>query len=202
MRCLGWLSVAGLLTLTASAVGAEGGQVAKDGVVELKLVAKKDRYVWDGGGLTPADFRKQLDKLAEDQKNKQGFGAKVPPAPTVDLLLQISNTSKEDVTVYLGGTANVFTFDLKGPAAVALKNPGPMPAIIVLPRAITLKPGESFDIPVTKLMDGRRGMSRLLYWAEPGEYTLSATYQLSDSKGGATQLLKSESVKITVELPK
>jgi hypothetical protein len=200
MRHWWWLSVAGVLTLLAG--GVAQGQGAKVGAVELKLVAKKDRYAWDGSGLTPGDFRKQLDKLAEDQKNKKGGLGPLPPAPAVDLLLKITNTSKDDVTVHLGGTANVWTFELKGPHVVTLVNTAPMPALIILPRAVTLKPGESFDVPVTKLMDGRRGASRLLYWTEPGEYTLSATYQLTDAKGTATRLLKSETVKITVEMSK
>jgi hypothetical protein len=200
MRHWWWLSVAGVLTLLGG--GVAHGQGAKDGPVELKLIAKKDRYAWDGGGLTPAEFRKQLDKLAEDQKNKKGGLGPLPSAPAVDLLLQITNTSKDDVTVHVGGTANVWTFELKGPGVVTLVNTAPMPAIIILPRAVTLKPRESFDVPVKKLMDGRRGASRLLYWTEPGEYTLSATYQLTDAKGTATQLLKSETVKITVEMSK
>jgi hypothetical protein len=42
-------------------------------------------------------------------------------------------------------------------------------------------------------------VSRNLYWTEPGEYTLSATYQLSDDQGGKTKLIKSEPVKLKVE---
>ena len=44
-----------------------------------------------------------------------------------------------------------------------------------------------------------RGVTRNVYWTEPGEYTLSVSYQLSDQQGNKTLLLKSEPVKITVE---
>ena len=72
-----------------------------------------------------------------------------------------------------------------------------------MPKAQTIKAGESFDIPVSKLTDGQMGIARLLYWAEPGEYTLSATYQLAGDNGkGKGALLKSESVKLKVEMPK
>jgi hypothetical protein len=202
MRSLCCLSIVGCLAILASADYAAAAQAGQDGPLELKLVANKDRYAWDGGGMMPADFRKLLDQLAADQKDKKGFGAKVPAAPVVDLVLRITNTSKDDVTTYTGGTANVYTFDLKGPGVVTLRNNAPMPAIIILPRATTLKPGASIDIPVAKLMDGRRGMARLLYWTEPGEYTLSVSYQLSDAKGAPAQLLKSAAVKIVVDMPK
>jgi hypothetical protein len=38
-----------------------------------------------------------------------------------------------------------------------------------------------------------------VYWTGPGEYKLSAKYQLADKNGGKAAELKSEAVKITVE---
>jgi hypothetical protein len=192
--------VAGVLAFAATAGTGAAGQ-DKDSPIQLKLAAKKDHYVFDAGGSTPAEYRKQLEQIADAQKNKQG-GTKPLPAPAVDLVLQITNASKEDQTIYAGGTVNVYTFELKGPGVITLNNTGPMPGVIIVPRPMTLKPGASFDVPVTKLMDGRRGMARLLYWTEPGEYTLSVTYQLTDGKGQPTQLLKSAPVNITIEAPK
>src|SRR5262249_30705320 len=128
--------------------------------------------------------------------------AKVPPAPAVDLVVKVVNTSKDDVTVYVGGDPNLMTFELKGPGAATLPNTVALTSDFKLPKARTLKAGESFDIPVSRLMDGHRGVSRLLYWTEPGAYTLSVTYQLCDMKGAKTQLLKSEPIQLKVELPK
>jgi hypothetical protein len=64
---------------------------------------------------------------------------------------------------------------------------------------VTLGPGKSYDIPLTHLRDGHRGVSRNLYWTEPGEYTLTATYQLADKEGNKGPLLKSKPVKVKVE---
>jgi hypothetical protein len=184
LTALAALAFAAALTLNAAAQD-------KDAPVTLKLVAKETKIPWNVGGLSPADLKKQL----EDEKAS-------PPAPAVDLVLQITNPGKEDVTIYMGGTANVYTFELKGPGAVARANRGPMPGFILASKATTLKPGETVEVPVKKLSDGRRGLARNVYWTEPGEYTLSATYQLTDAKGAAAQLLKSEPIKITVEAPK
>jgi hypothetical protein len=67
-----------------------------------------------------------------------------------------------------------------------------------LPKAVTLAPGKSHEIPVKLLADGSRGMSRYVYWTGPGEYKLAAKYTLSDKDGGKGAELKSEPVKITV----
>src|SRR5262245_2077542 len=111
-----------LLTLVVAAcVGGAGhaGEPKKDaGPIELKIVAKKDSYKWDGGGMTPMKFKKHLEELAEKMK-KDGFGVKPPPAPTVDLVLQVVNTGKEEVTVFVGGDPNVYKFELKGPGTFA-----------------------------------------------------------------------------------
>jgi len=192
------------MLLCLSAVGLLAGvePQGKEGPVELTLIAKKTTYAWDAGGLTPEEFRKQLDKLKEDSKKKGGFGAKLPPAPVVDLVLKFTNTGKEAVTIYLGGDPNQYVFELKGPGVVTMPNPGPMTLEFRNPKAVTLKPGESHEIVVTKLMDGMRGVGRAVYWTEVGDYTLSAAYQLSDAQGQRTAVLKSEPVKLKVEMKK
>jgi hypothetical protein len=57
-----------------------------------------------------------------------------------------------------------------------------------VPKSTTLAPGKSVEIPIKTLSYGMRGASHRSYWIEPGEYTLTATYQTAVSpapKGSA-----------------
>jgi hypothetical protein len=203
MQPIACSALSAVVLLAAAGVSQAKEFQGKDGPVQLKLESKKASYTWDGGGLKPAEYRKMLDQIAEEMKKKgAGLGMKVPPAPAVDLVVKLVNTSKDDITIYVGGDPNVMTFELKGPGVVTLPNPVAFTADFKLPKAHTLKAGESFDIPVARLMDGLRGAARLLYWTEPGEYTLSVTYKLSDQQGSQTHLLKSEPIRLKVEMPK
>jgi hypothetical protein len=180
--------------------GAAGADEKKeDGPLALKLVAKKDVYAWDAGGKTPKEFKKELEDIAEALKKNPRPPVKLPNPPAVDLMLQVVNNGKEDVTVYVGGDPNVYTLELKGPGVMEFMGQGPVTLELRLPKATKLAPGKSYDIPITQLKDGFRGAARNLYWTAPGEYTITATYQLSDAKGGKGALLKSEAVKVKVE---
>jgi hypothetical protein len=195
------VAVAAAVLGSTQAAQPQGKDAPKGGPLELQLISKKDAYAWDAGGLTPKELQQQLEKIQEDMKNKK-FNLKPPPAPNVDLVLKIVNTSKDEITVYYGGDPNMWTFELKGPGVVTLTNPIALTTEFRMPKGRTLKAGEAIEIPVNKLLDGIRGVGRLVYWTEPGEYTLSASYQLSDAKGKRTDVLKSEPVKIKVEMPK
>jgi hypothetical protein len=198
MRLCISLSVSAALLLALSGV-AGADDKKDDGPVTLKLVNKKDAYAWDAGGKTPKEFQKQLDEIAAAMKKNPRPPITLPNPPKVELTLQVVNTGKEDVTVYVGGDPNVYTLELKGPGVRDFMGELALTADFRLPKGITLAPGKSYDIPITQLKDGFRGVSRNVYWTEPGEYTLTATYQLSDDKGDKTKLLKSEPVKFKVE---
>ncbi len=189
------LAVAALF-VSATAVSAEDKK-KPEGPVTLKVVAKTDKYKFDGGGKTPEEYKKTLQLLA---KAKDGGLQQPPKPPAVDLVLQITNTSKDEVTIYVGGDPNVYTFELTGgDGTVALNSGLAFTADFKLPKSVTLAAGKSYDIPVKQLSDGSRGASRYVYWTGPGEYKLAATYTLSDKDGGKTTTLKSEPIKITVE---
>lgn len=192
------LFAAPLLALAlAVAPGASADDKKPTSPLVLKLVAKTDTYKFDGGGKTPAEFKKLLEDIAAQQKG--GKIAAPPKPPTVDLVLRIENPTKDDVTIFIGGDVNVATLELTGgtgvvtaPAAVALT------ADFKLPKAVKLEAGKSYDIPVKQLSDGLRGVSRNVYWTGPGEYKLAARYQLATEDGGKSTELKSEPIKITV----
>lgn len=190
-----WFALATTLFVFASAASADDKKPA--GPVALTLVAKTDKYTFDGGGRTPAEFKKHLDDVAAQQKG--GKLAAPPKPPAVDLVLKLTNTSDKDVTVYVGGDSNVYTFELTGgDGAKALNSALAFTADFKLPKAVALAPGKSHEIAVKVLADGMRGVSRYVYWTGPGEYKLTATYTLSDADGDKGATLKSEPVKITV----
>jgi hypothetical protein len=168
------------------------------GPITLTVVSKKDKYVFDGAGKTPKEYKEELEALAK--KLEKGERAVPPKALPVALTLVLTNTSKEAVTVYVGGDTNVYTFELVGGAgAVAMNNPVAFTADFRLPKAVTIEPGKTHEIPVKVFADGSRGFSRLVFWTGPGEYKLTAKYRLAknaDGEQGAE--LKSEPAKIVV----
>src|SRR5262245_839163 len=186
-----------MMALLVLGVSASAQDKKPAGPVTLKLIAKTDKYKFDGGGKTPKEYKAELERIAKliaDGKEAE------PPKPlTVDFVLQLTNTSKEEVTIYVGGDSNVHTFELTGePGVVTMRNPVAVTADFRLPKAVTLAPGKSHDIPVKQFSDGMRGISRLIFWTGPGDYKLVAKYALADKDGGKGTELTSEPVKITV----
>lgn len=189
---------AATVALLTFAVSASGEDKKAEAPVTLKLVAKTDKYKFDGGGKTPAEFKKHLEEIAAAQKN--GKLAQPPKPPAVDLVLEIVNTGKGEVTVHVGGDSNVWTLELTGgDGTMALGSGLAMTLEFRLPKAVTLAPGKSYTIPLKQLSDGARGAGRYLYWTGPGDYKLSAKYVVTDKDGQKAHDLKSEPVKITVE---
>jgi hypothetical protein len=194
-------------TVALLSAGSAPAQEKKDdkkpaGPLVLKVVSKKEQYVFGGGGRTPKEYKAYLEDLAKKQKDDVVFPPKVlPPYPLrVDLVLQFENTSKEEVTLAYGGDANEYTFELTGGAGVVvLRNPAPTTTELRSPKTVTIGPGKTHEIPVKALTDGHRGTAQFLFWTGPGEYQLAAKYILTDREGtNVTGVLKSEPIKIVV----
>jgi hypothetical protein len=187
-----------LLAVAGSTSAAEPRPEDKAGPIKLTVVSKKDKYVFDGGGKTPAEYKKELEAIAK--KLEAGESAQPPKVLPVDLTLVLTNTTKEDVTVFLGGDTNVYTFELTGgTGAVAMNNPVAFTADFRLPKAVTIAAGKTHEIPVKGFADGNRGFSRLVFWTGPGEYKLTAKYRLAKNADGEQgEELKSEPAKIVV----
>jgi hypothetical protein len=191
-----WFLLAAALVGFASAVPADEKKPA--GPVTLTLVAKSDKYKFDGGGKTADEYKKELEAVAK--KVADGEPVPSPKPPAVDLVLVLTNTSKDDVTISVGGDANVYTFELTGGAGTVAMGSGlAFTADFRLPKDVTLAAGKTYEIAVKQLSDGSRGAARNVYWTGPGEYKLSAKYTLSDKDGGKGAELTSAAVKITVE---
>jgi hypothetical protein len=186
-----------MAVLFAFATSSSAEDKKPESPVTLKIVAKTDKYKFDSGGKTPEEYKKHLEELAA--KIKKGERVQPPKPLAVDLVLQITNTSKDEVTIYVGGDSNVYTFELTGGAGVVTMNGAlAFTTDFRSPKAVTLSPGKSYEIAVKQLSDGFRGATHNIYWTGTGEYKLSATYTLADANGGKGTVLKSEPVKITV----
>jgi hypothetical protein len=159
------------------------------------LIANQDTYPLErakSGKL----FRDELDQL----KNARG-GGRLPAPPNVDLTLRITNTTEQNVTITTGGDDSQIGLKLEGPGAVTMENMVAMTMEFRIGKPVTIAPGKSFDIKVTSLAFGMRGISQYAYWTELGEYTMTTTltYGTMDEKQGK---VTSEPVKLKVEAAK
>jgi hypothetical protein len=188
MRTL--MAAAGGLILLANTASADEKEP-----LQLKLGITKESIPWPYE-QKPKDFE---EKLKEAIKKK---GGSLPKPPAVAVIGQITNTSKEKMTIYVDGDPNTLTITLTGPGVVTANTGGAFTTDFRLPKAVVLEPGKSHNIGIMSLADGFRRASRYIYPTSPGEYKLSVTYQLTNSEGAKTTLLKSDEVKFKVEEPR
>ena len=163
--------------------------------LRLKLVNKGETYKALEG------VKKQLD----DAKTTGRY----PAAPSVNMALEITNTSTKEVEFWVGGDPVTLALELKGPGAVSAATQRFFTRIFIAPKPMKLAAGKTHTIPLTKLQYGFRGVASSAYWTEPGEYTLAASFNTTlkpapegakpDAQGFARVTLKSEPVKIKVE---
>jgi hypothetical protein len=164
--------------------------------LELKIVVKKESYPWPYD-LKPKEFEAKLQQIIKKKSTDE-----LPKPPAVDMVLEIKNTGKEKTTIFVGGDPNLLTVTVKGPSVVPA-----MPGLAVttefrVPSPVELAPGKTHEIPLKSLADGHRRVGRYIYTTVPGEYTISATYQLATEDGGKGPLLKSGEAKFKIEEPK
>lgn len=131
------------------------------GPVSVKLVAAKTDYVLDRGGMTAAKYAEAI---------KEG---KITP-PTVELVLEVKNTSKEDIQLRVGGPQSKLKLDVKGKVKLetrAVTRTRPPTSMVIL------KPGEVHKVTVDKLAGyWNSAVEDQHFWTEAGEYTLTAEY--------------------------
>jgi hypothetical protein len=189
-----WLLLAALFLAFATTAAAEDKK--EEGPIKLTVIAKTTKYTLDTGGKTVAEYKKEMEQTVKLLKEKPD--KVIPPKPpAIDLVLRLTNTTKEEVTIYVSGDANVYTFELSGDS-LSMNSNLAFTADFKLPKPVKLGGGNSYDIPVKQLADGSRGQSRYLYWTGTGDYKLTAKYTLASKDGGRVTEIKSEPVKITV----
>ncbi len=153
---------------------ADKGKTDPPGVpVQATLTSNKASYKLDLGGKTADDVRKMVEAGA------------YPPAPAVDLSLELKNTGSRDLLIRMGGTTNVIDLDLQGPDALTVELKGRItPKFIIAPKTITLEPGKSQTVSISSLAFGFKGLHNA-YWLAPGKYTLTASYKTTVSPAPA-----------------
>jgi hypothetical protein len=167
------LSIAPMLLVTLSLVAAQRktdpspcpppDPAKATGPVTARLVARKTTYILDRMGMTAADYRQAIRN-----------GRVSPPA--VDLVLELVNTSAEELRVRVTGAAPKLTLTLKGKGNILTRsakraNRAPLTYQV-------LKPGEKYSIPLATLAGySSSTMENQLFWTEPGEYTLEANFR-------------------------
>ncbi len=169
--------------------------------VKAKLVAKTTTYKLDLSGKTADEYRASL---------KEGITTgKLPPAPAVELTLELTNTSDKEVQIWTRGDPVTVTIELKGPGAETVTPRQAFSRIYHVPMPMTLAPGKSFSVPITSLAHGFRGISQRTYWTAPGEYKLIASFNTgiapappgtkADPNGFGRAPIRSEPIDIKVE---
>jgi hypothetical protein len=168
--------------------------------ITLELISAKESYPWPSD-KKPADYTTELENIQKAIKEKMPID-ELPKVIPVEFKMKLTNTSEEEVTIFVEGDPNTATLNVKGPSVFELSPPIAFTLEFRLPKAVKLEPGKSHEITIKQLSDGLRGRSRWIFWSQPGEYTIDASYQLADAKGGKGALLKSKAIKVKVEEPK
>ena len=136
--------------------------------LEVTLTGKKSTFTLDTAGLSVAEYQKKLEEMV-----KSGNRPTIAP-PTVDLTLEIKNTSDKPVTVWISGDPMVLELTLKGKNAVNALPKLAFTREYRVPQGVEIAPGKSHAIPVKALVSGYRGTSKYSYWTDAGEYELVA----------------------------
>jgi len=179
------LVVAVLAAFNCVAPAAEAGK----GPLKAEIIVGKDTYELDPAAAGK-DFAEKL-RAAE----KQGPVPARPPK--VNLSLRLSNLDTQPVTINVGADSSKLELDLQGPGAVNLQPRVMMTREFRMGRPVTIEPGKSYDLPIESLSSGMRGITKLSYWTETGEYTLTASYT-SGGRGAGAVTAKADPVKLKV----
>ena len=169
--------------------------------LEIKVTGKT-KYAFDVGGLTTDEFKKKVNEEAK-------AGRWPTLVPTVDLSVEVKNTSGKAVQMWVSGDPVVLTLTLKGKGAI---NANPSLALTEefrVPRAVEIAAGKTHVFQVRSLVSGYRGVTQWALWSEPGDYELTATLKTgvnpapkganADQDGFAKVTLTSAPLKLTVE---
>jgi hypothetical protein len=167
--CVGAMGCAAVAGQSNAAVKVEGTKApaVAPKALAATLIANKNTYALDPAQRGAA-FRDLL-------KNLRTTGKAAPAAPTVDFTLRITNHSGSAQTFPIGGDESQLDLKLEGTGAVTIDNLVAMTMEFRMGNPITLEPGKTYDIPVTRLAFGSRGIARMAYFTEAGDYTLAVT---------------------------
>ncbi|OAI40782.1 hypothetical protein AYO40_04300 [Planctomycetaceae bacterium SCGC AG-212-D15] len=147
--------------------------------LELKLIAKKRKYVFDSErlGKSAAEYRKELEGY-----RAAGSGFVAPEPPAVDLVLQLRNIGDKELVLQLGGngTSYVAVPQLDGPGAVNLEWAGRYNRRgLVPPVEVKLAAGATHELPIRQLKSSPEVSQPdgiwYSYWTQGGAFKLHFT---------------------------
>jgi hypothetical protein len=123
--------------------------------IKVRLVAQKDTY------------RMPRDMLLDDKLERY------PPAPEVDLVLEINNLSKEELHFTVAGDDARLLLDLQGPGAVSKQIRKGYGMVAHKNQRVAVGPGKTYQYPIKRLTYSDRD-TNACYWTKAGDYTLAA----------------------------
>jgi ferric-dicitrate binding protein FerR (iron transport regulator) len=120
--------------------------------------------------------------------------------PEVDLALELRNTTDSEMRVEVAGPRTELRLALQGPG-VKVTQAHEEPSQAAKAETVTLKPGQSHTLRITRLEDGPPGARRQLYWTEPGDYTLTARITtVTSSPGLGERRITARSAPVTIHV--
>jgi len=182
-----------LLCLCSSALSAQPADKPAP-TLQAKLILKTDMYNLDPAQSGP-EFVKKLEESEKETYKTP------PPPPAVDMTLQLTNVSRDPVTILLGGDFTRLDLKLEGPGAVRIAYVKFHAPESRDGKPTSIEPGKSVAILVTRLTFGERGDSFACYWTAPGAYTCTAYYTTFLLKGGTLFTFAAAPVKVNVLAP-
>jgi hypothetical protein len=144
-------------------------------LAQESAVAKTEKLIYplDLGGRTPEEFRQYLREAERTDR--------LPPPPVVNLSLEVRNTQDREARIAFGTDETELRLDLTGHGAMTVNARNRLNAAFLIPKMVTLAPGQSYALPITQLVFGSRGQIRYAYWIAPGEYTLHVRLKVAVS---------------------
>lgn len=188
-----WAVMAALAAVMARGAPAEAPKQAEEGLT-ARLVMKETTFTIPAGQRGAA-FRDTLKNRTPDQPP-------LPAPPVLNAELELKNNSPKPVTFMFGSDQSRVDLKLEGPGAASAPAMLMMTMEFRLGKPVTIPPGGTYRIPIAKLCWGMRGVETNGYWTEPGEYTLTASYQWvpeANADGGAFNIVRAPPVKLTVK---
>ena len=161
------LPILAILVLVPTIHAGDQEKTTPKPALSATLIANKDTYTLDPAQSGEA-FRDSLKNLPKSHDP-------APAAPKVDFTLRITNNSQADQTFAIGGDESQLDLKLEGKGAVTIDNLIAMTMEFRSGAPVTLAPGKTYDIAITSLSFGSRGIGRLAYFTEAGDYKLTAT---------------------------
>lgn len=190
-RALPALALIGLLATMVHAQARPKIDADKS-ALQAKLIAKTDTYTIAAG--------QQGKEFAE--KLKTPNARDLPEPPAVDLVLELTNPTDKPITIMVDSDAGALDLKLEGPGAVMVEARKIFTREYRIGKEVQIAAGKTYEIPITALKYGFRGVAQHAYWTEPGEYKLLAVLRWPDpaAKDGGRKLLEVAAEPVTLDI--